>query len=460
MARPLNAWKACNRHKRFPSSNLGHSAKKRRHSDFFSKDNKGIKASQKVAVGAKKTAKQPQRMRKVRVSLYFGRSFDKNGTAPLCIAVNHASSSCYIPMPGVRLRREQWDKVRKRVINHSQADTINSVALSTLAKANEAVMQLGNVRGMTTAKVRDMIADHIYPPEDADTRVMAVLRQYQAECNRPNSADKFEQTDTHLTRWLGVKGARQLLFADITPDWLQAFDRYLISYCPSVNSRSIHLRNIRTIFNYAINHNLTGAPYPFRQFKIKSAPSTPTALTLEQMRQLWHYTPATEAQAYALDIFKLVFALIGINMADLCQLQGISQGRINYTRQKTGRVYSIKVEDVAKRLIKAHRGRKSLVDILEHYKNTHIATAQINKQLKSIAGALDLPPITTYTARYTWATLAASIDVPIEVISQALGHTYGMAVTLGYIMPDRRKVDEANSKVLGEVVKSIAQPNK
>ena len=237
-------------------------------------------------------------------------------------------------MPGVRLRREQWDKVRKRVINHSQADTINSVALSTLAKANEAVMQLGNVRGMTTA------------------------------------------------------------------------------------------------------------------------------LTLEQMRQLWHYTPATEAQAYALDIFKLVFALIGINMADLCQLQGISQGRINYTRQKTGRVYSIKVEDVAKRLIKAHRGRKSLVDILEHYKNTHIATAQINKQLKSIAGALDLPPITTYTARYTWATLAASIDVPIEVISQALGHTYGMAVTLGYIMPDRRKVDEANSKVLGEVVKSIAQPNK
>jgi integrase len=289
---------------------------------------------------------------------------------------------------------------------------------------------------------------------------MAVLRQYQAECNRPNSADKFSQTDTHLTRWLGVKGARQLLFADITPDWLQAFDRYLISYCPSVNSRSIHLRNIRTIFNHALNHQLTTAPYPFRNYKIKSAPSTPTALTLEQMRQLWHYTPATEAQAYALDIFKLIFALIGINMADLCQLQGISQGRINYTRQKTGRVYSVKVEDVAKRLIKAHRGQKSLLDVLQHYKSVHVATTMINRHLKDIASDLGLPPITTYTARYTWATLAASIDVPIEVISQALGHTYGMAVTLGYIMPDRRKVDEANSKVLAEVLKSIAQPKK
>ena len=72
----------------------------------------------------------------------------------------------------------------------------------------------------------------------------------------------------------------------------------------------------------------------------------------------------------------------------------------------------------------------------------------INRHLKDIASDLGLPPITTYTARYTWATLALSIDTPIEVISQALGHSYGQAVTLGYIMPDRRKVDEANKKVL------------
>lgn len=72
----------------------------------------------------------------------------------------------------------------------------------------------------------------------------------------------------------------------------------------------------------------------------------------------------------------------------------------------------------------------------------------VNRHLKDIASDLGLPPITTYTARYTWATLALSIDTPIEVISQALGHSYGQAVTLGYIMPDRRKVDEANKKVL------------
>ena len=443
-----NNWKACNRHKRFPSSNLGHSAKKCPLSDCFGSDDKSINRSKKVAESGAKTAKQAHKMRKVRVSLYFGRSFDKNGTAPLYICVNHASSSCYIPMPGVRLKSSQWDKARKKVVNHPQADTINSVALSTLGKANEAIMQLGNVRGLTTAKVRDLIADHIFPSEDVDTGFMAVLQVYMNQCDKPNTKDKFMQTQTHIKRWLGAKGARSLQFADITPDWLQNFDRYLINYCPAVNSRSIHLRNVRTIFNFALNHQLTTAPYPFRQYKIKSAPSNPTPLTLEQLRLLWAHHPHTSAQAYALDIWRLTFALIGINVVDLANLQTISQGRINYTRRKTGRLYSIKVEDCAKRLINAHRGRNCLVDILEHYKDVHVATSMVNRHLKDIASDLGLPPITTYTARYTWATLALSIDTPIEVISQALGHSYGQAVTLGYIMPDRRKVDDANKKVL------------
>ena len=452
MNKNLSLWKACNRHKRFPSSNLGHSAHNRQPPNVLGGFKKGGKRWQKTATSRIKTAKQPPKMRKVRVTLYYGRSFSKDGTAPLLLSVNHASSSCYIPLQGVRLKPNQWDKVRKKVINHPQADTINSVAITTLGKANEAIMHLGNVRGLSTAKVRDMIAEYIYPSDEVDTGVMAVLQSYMAICDKPNTADKYKQTQVHLKRWLGAKGARSLQFGDIDADWLTAFDKYLVTYCPSVNSRSIHLRNIRTIFNFALNHQLTTAPYPFRQYKIKSAPANPTPLTLEQLRALWGHHPLNEAHAYALDIWRLVFALIGINMADLAQLRSISQGRINYTRQKTGRLYSIKVENVAKTLINAHRGKIYLVDVLEHYKSIHVATNMINRHLKEIASELGLPAITIYTARYTWATLALSIDTPIEVISQALGHSYGQAVTLGYIMPDRRKVDDANKKVLGLIL--------
>ena len=445
----LNNWKACLPQKGNGGSNPPHSAHKCRMSEDSAPNDKCIIQSQKVAENGVKTAKKPHSppMRKVRVSLYYRPTTDKHGTAPLLVAVNHASSSCYIPLMGVRIAPNQWDKLRKKVINHPQADTINSVAASTLGKANEAVMkimQAGGVRGLSTAQVRDLVASHIYPVEQRDYSVLAVMRDYMEQCRKPNTADKFKQTITHIERF----APKRLQFADITPEWLQSFDRYLISSCPSVNSRSIHLRNIRTVFNYALTHEITTAPYPFRKYKIKSAPATPIALTLEQMRKLWRYQPQNEAHAYALDIWKLSFALIGINMADLCRLFKVSQGRINYTRQKTSRLYSIKVEPSANAIIRAHKGRTYLLDILDRYKDVHIANSMINRHMKEIASALELPSITVYTARYTWASIAMQQDTPIEVISQALGHSYGMAVTLGYIVPDRRKVDEANKKVL------------
>lgn len=446
----IHVWKACNRQKRFASSNLAHSAQNGRICDESPTNEQCIKTAQFVAIRRKKTAKQPQRMKKVHLSLFFGRSFDKFGTAPLMIAVNHNSSSCYIPLPGIRLRRDQWDKSRRRVVNHPRADTINSVAVSTLGRALDIVMSLGGVRGLTTAQVRDQIAERLFPPAMADTGVAAVMREYAALCGRENTADKYHQTLTHLGRWLGSRRLRQLQFADISPEWLAEFDRYLIAYCPSVNSRAIHMRNLRTVFNHALSRGITSARYPFKQFKIKTAPAAPVALSLEQLRRLWLYQPTAEPHRYALDIFRLSFALIGANLADLCELQSVSQGRVNYTRRKTGRVYSVKVEPPAAALIRGRRSGVSgrLLDILDRYKSVHVATSIINRNLKAIAEQLSLPPLTLYTARYTWATLAMSISIPIEVISQALGHTYGMAVTLGYIMPDRRRVDEANRQLL------------
>ena len=450
MAQELSDWKACMRQKRIGGSNPPHSANNRQPHKVLGEIEKGRKRWKNASVSGILTAKEPHenKMRKVTVNLYYRGNLDKNGTAPLLLGINHASSTCYIPLVGVRLKPNQWDAKNKKVIRHPQADTINSVAVTNLGKATEAIMKLGSVRGLSTAQVRDMIAEYIYPSDDVDCGVVAVMQNYMNACVKPNTKDKFKQTLTHIKRWLGAKGARALQFGDIDVEWLQSFDRYLVTYCPSVNSRSIHLRNIRTVFNHALNKQLTTAAYPFRRYKIKSQPANPTPLTLEQVKVLWQHHPRNPAQAYALDVWRMVFALIGINLTDLGKLRSISQGRINYKREKTGRLYSIKVEDAAKRLIQAHRGKIYLVDVLEHYKSVHVATNMINRHLKDVASELKLPPITTYTARYTWATLAASVDVPIEVISQALGHSYGMAVTLGYILPDRRKVDEANRKVL------------
>lgn len=59
-----------------------------------------------------------------------------------------------------------------------------------------------------------------------------------------------------------------------------------------------------------------------------------------------------------------------------------------------------------------------------------------------------IPGITSYFARHCWATYAYKIGIPIDVISQALGHADGNRTTLIYIKRDQKKIDEANRKVI------------
>lgn len=458
-------WKACLPQKGNGGSNPPHSASFPNVDGICGEVVIGGRMAQKVAecgkmidtrltkwreIDKKFDKKESDIMKQISLGITWRDRCDRDGTAPLLLSVAYDRKTAYIPV-GVRLRPEQWDKQRKKVINHPRATTINGFALTMLGRAEDAVMELnrrGGVRGWDVAQVRDGITNILFP-EDVDDSVLGVMTKYMDTKEKPSTREKFNQAIMHIERWMG-SSAKRLEFQDITPGWLKDFDRYMSQAGLSVNSRSIHMRSIRTVFNYAIDNGITDAKYPFKQFKIKSAQVQPTVLTLEQLKKLWNYDPGAKypGQRYWLDVWKLMFTLIGINMADLWRLEKIENGRINYVRQKTGRQYSIKVEPEALALIKEHKGRKTLVNVSAHSVSVNRATVAINKRLKEVADKIGLPPITAYTARYTWATLAQSIDIPIEVISQALGHSYGLAVTQGYIMPDRRKMDQANRKVL------------
>lgn len=61
------------------------------------------------------------------------------------------------------------------------------------------------------------------------------------------------------------------------------------------------------------------------------------------LRSLFNY-PCEKWQRKYIDIFKLTFFLIGINLIGLCRLTNIVNGYIVYNRAKTHRLYNIKVE--------------------------------------------------------------------------------------------------------------------
>lgn len=129
----------------------------------------------------------------------------------------------------------------------------------------------------------------------------------------------------------------------------------------------------------------------------------------------------------------------------------VVDGRLEYRRAKTGKLYSVKIEPEAQTIIdKYHEdGSDKLITFLGEYKDYRNYIFRIDERLKKMYGG----DISTYWARHTFATLLAELDTPIDTISLALGHSYGSRITQVYINPDLRKADEAVRRLIDYVYK-------
>ena len=69
-----------------------------------------------------------------------------------------------------------------------------------------------------------------------------------------------------------------------------------------------------------------------------------------------------------------------------------------------------------------------------------------------------VPYITIYYARTLWATYAYNvIDIPMDTISQALGHKSGLRVTNFYVKRDGTKADKANRALIDRVTADMEE---
>lgn len=252
-------------------------------------------------------------------------------------------------------------------------------------------------------------------------------------------------------------------FETMDRKWLVSFENWMSESGMKINAYAIHIRNIRAIFNYAIDEEITTL-YPFRKFKIKKEETKKRSLTVDQIQLLKDY-PCEDFEERYRDLFMLSFYLIGINIGDMLLLKhgNLVNGRIEYYRQKTGKLYSVKIEPEAQDIIDRYKGMEYLLNVMDEYTNYKDFISRINKALKNI-GPFErkglggkkvrqplFPDLSTYWARHTWATMAAELEVPKETISAGLGHEIGSDVTSIYIKFDQRKVDVANRKVIDYV---------
>ena len=365
--------------------------------------------------------------------------------APLKISVTKDRAVSYLNT-GIRILPADWDssalKARSAAVQQA-AD----VKLGEVITVCMDLQRKGKLDGLNAREVRDLIQEEMTPGRKEPDRFLAAFRKFASTRPKPRTTEIYMATVAKIIAF--EPKAERLTFADISIGWLDRFDSFLAKTSPKKNARNIHFRNIRAVFNHARKRGIT-QHYPFLNYEIRGEETAKRCLSADRLRRLFEADLPAWQKRYV-DFFEASFLLIGMNTEDLVHATGISEGRLEYRRAKTGRPYSIKVEPECQEVIDRLRGRDWLLNPLDTYACTHHWTSKVNRVLKEVADDLGLPKISMYWARHSWATIAAELEIPRETIAAAMGHSGG-TVTDIYIDFDRSKIDRANRQVIDFVL--------
>lgn len=369
----------------------------------------------------------------------------KDGSCPIKIGVGYGRD-LYIST-GVSVNPDNWDS-EGNVCTGPNAKKKNSDLLLAYTQIVSRVTQLRHDKlfeTLTNAEIRSYIqTGELAKPEEKSRNSLGEIYRKVIAVKRGRHAQILNDTLKKLEKFTDVD---KVTFDEINKLWLDSFCASMPNLAP--NTLSIHLRNLRNVFNYAIDCGIT-TNYPFLRYRIPHAKTRKRAFDAEVIRKIATADLDPWCSTYR-DLFMLTFYLIGINVVDLCNLTEIKNGRIEYVRAKTHKPYSIKVEPEALEIIQRLKGERYLLYMLEKHHTYRTFYMQFCRGLNRIATKLGLSELTTYWGRHSWATIASSLDIPKDTIAHALGHGSN-SITDVYIDFDMKKVDIANRQVIDYVL--------
>lgn len=387
----------------------------------------------------------------------------KDGTYPIQIAVGHGTN-IYLST-GIYVEAKNWDDTTSLCVSKS-GRRINSALVSMLTNVSNRILELketGQWPKLSDAQIKQMLTNLDLVKPTVGVPTIAEVFEKMMDGRRDRTKGTVKSTALKINAYAG--NTNNIRFEDITHTWLEDFYKSMSNM--SINTKSTYMRNLRRAFNWALDNGIT-TNNPFRNYRIPIEETRMRVLPIDNFRLLLSLDLQGMYPEYR-DLFLLTFYLIGINTVDLSMLtdDNIIDGRIEYRRAKTGKLYSIKIQPEAAEIINRYRGTKHLIRCFDRYKDYKALQGSINNALAKMGAPArdkkgnyiltgnnrrEMDPInkhlSIYYARYSWATFAAELDIPKDTISEALGHSHGAKVTGVYIKYNRDKVDAANRQVI------------
>lgn len=359
---------------------------------------------------------------------------------------------------GINIKAEHWNgEINKAVVPKCpNARAINESIETLFFRYTNTLRDLenaGKLIGKSVAEIKKLLTA-VQAGSDKENLTDYFIRY--AESRR---TEKSQEVYRYTLKAIRAFDNEEIPFEKVNVIWLKAFDAYLEKQGVGINTRAIHFRNLRAVFNSAINEDLIGLEYyPFRKFKIASSRKDKESLTEEQLQRLIAYETPYPFRRTARDLFLLSFYMCGMNLVDLYHLDRLRDGRAHFVRTKTSgkniNPVSILVQPEAAEIISRYAGTDHVLRFIEERATYDTFIHQIQRSLRHISKELGIEGLTFYWARYTWATLADKLGVSEKEISKGLGHVDTSIAGKFYISYDWTKVDRANRTVI-DYIKSL-----
>lgn len=251
---------------------------------------------------------------------------------------------------------------------------------------------------------------------------------------------------------LKEQGQSGLLLNNIDEDFLRRYQAWMIDQGRSLTTVAIYLRNVRAVFNDAIDPRrlISRDLYPFGKgrFVIPETNNLKKAYSDEHLVTLFSFQPRTPRESFAFDFWRLFYYCDGINPIDVAYLteENLSGEVFSYFRRKTRTTRRVQVEKsvyINEVVVDIFRRRavhkpylfgviKPGMSAQAQRKAVDYWVTRINKGMAVIARKLGLPRPTTYTARHTVGTKYIRAGVDIAKIKDIFSHAY-VATTEKYL---------------------------
>ena len=364
---------------------------------------------------------------------------------------------------GHRLSKAEWNILKKDISLSENEEKCSSNLFSLKKHIYDDLAKFKSIISVLESSGQSYTADDIissYSRKENHGNFISFIHETIRQLKlvgRLRTAETYSTALNSFSRFCSLRG--NVDFNDIDATLMMEYENYLKSNGLIPNTISFYMRNLRAVYNRAVEKGITVQRNPFRYVYTGVDKTVKRALSVSMIRKIRDLDlRKSPSMDYARDIFMFSFYTRGMSFVDMAYLKkkDLQHGVLSYRRQKTNQQLFIKWEKPMQEIIDKYDTSQTpyLLPIIKDVNSDarrqyHNASHLVNAKLKKIGVDLGLPVVlTSYVARHTWASVARSKNISLSVISEAMGHDSENTTRIYLASLDMSVIDKANEIIL------------